>query len=108
MAPPVDLLVDLAFQRDDSRWVELLPETDISEVAQQIVELRRKIVINIQSFLDKLLATPLEMLEALGDAVYVVNDRVIAPRGVSGAIHTPSTTPLAHRRGLTSVCRYLL
>lgn len=61
----MNLLVDNAFEGDDSGRVKFLPATDIGEVAQQIVEVRSEVVIYRKALLDQFLRTPLKVFKAL-------------------------------------------
>jgi hypothetical protein len=45
-------------------WLQFLPTPDVGEITQQIVKPGRQIIINRQSLLDELLATPLKIIEA--------------------------------------------
>ncbi len=65
----MNLLIDDTFESHNCRRIELFPSADISEVTKQIVEMRRKVVIDFQASFNEFLAPPLKMLEAFGNSV---------------------------------------
>lgn len=67
----MNFLVNLALQSYEIRRIQLLPGANIGEITEQIIELRREIIVNSQSCLNKLLITPQNVLKTLRDPVDV-------------------------------------
>lgn len=67
----MNLLIDGSLQSDYFRRVEVTPTAYVGEIAQQVIEVRRKFFVHGEALLDKLLTPPLAMLITLRDPMDV-------------------------------------